>query len=549
MFRGWLSFGGTEVTNSARTRAYAAEMLPSLRMPMSCTEETDNDNLPAILDDGRYGTPAIDDAPWFDPDEPDSGRFLGLFPLSVSGVTDSTRTATVVESTAAGGSVTGLRRATKEIRVTGLLLAVDDAALDYGKAWLTAVLDGSCKTGCTPDDLCFLAAVPDPSESMGDYTTDPVPLTSLIGPTGRWSPTTRIFDPQAISRTLDTPPAPSPLPCDEVFWHWTVSALAGTHITLEGLSETGVSTRDTFVTTGGTDTFTISDKGQGLTKAYSRMSVTESRQVTVTSVTIEYRLPGTAATCFDKYVRQLRDVNCVAGPTTIEEYDAPSAAMERVEFTLVANVPYVYGATKQIVSRTGAVVTPYVEGADYITMTRTIPVCVVDDNTALVIDPDAPPLPTPPRPLFTTPSTPAPDYYVPSAAYIPSDIVPLWADAVPILELSTGPVAARGVRVRFLPAPLNGQKPEDVDPCGACGNFTIDYIPPNAKFVLNGMEQRSYVNLPGGDISPGDHLLSGYDSDSLFEWPVLSCGTGYWVVLDVASSPLAQVAVHVAVRV
>lgn len=152
---GYFTYGDTEIINVARTEAYAATrpwFRPHFRNP----------DLRTILGHDTYDTPAADDAPWYDPDNPVTGEFLGVYPLDVTGVDDSTLSATVVESIGDGGVITGARRGTKSLVFNLLLLARSDGGAEVGKQWLKRVLsDTSCTPmGCTGVDLGFFAAEP-----------------------------------------------------------------------------------------------------------------------------------------------------------------------------------------------------------------------------------------------------------------------------------------------------------------------------------------------------------------------------------------------------
>lgn len=546
MYRGWLSFAGNEIANEARTRAYVAELLPRLNMPTrECSDRYAD--LPRVLNDAPYARPDIDDAPWFDVDDYDSAGFCGFLPLSISGIDDATRDAQVVEFNSPGGAVTGLRRTTREVRVTGLLIGTTPAAVAYGKTWLSTALDGGCDP-CEPAELCYLKAMPDPVDSFGDYTSDSIPLTRLRAPSGRYDVHTATFRPGTSTETLQTPGAPQPLPCDEIRWVWTVDGAAGETIELQTLGEKGLTNKEQHILTGGTQVFTISDRGEAERAAHSRLRrVSGTSGIIIRDVTIEYRLPGEPDTCFNKYARQLRGVTCVDGPRTIDEYEPSTGAMERVEFSLVAESPWVWGLPQMVLDITGAQVNKLKPKASGYKMKRTIAVCTEKRSVPLVVDPAAPKIPNAPRPAFPTASSKEPDWYSPYALYIPDGMVPLWGDAVPVLAIHTGANAANAVRVRFYPRPLDNQWPEDVDPCSSCGEFVIDYIPPHSTFTLNGRDEMATIRQSGDRVSRGDHLLSGTGAD-LFQWPVISCGTGYWVVVDVAASSVAGYTLSLAVR-
>lgn len=550
MFNGWLSFAGTEILNEERTRTYVGEMLPTIQMPTLCRDESRN--LAGLLDDEPYRTPLLDDAPWVDPDDPDTLGFLGVYPLSVSGLTDDTSTATVLQNTLEGGAIVGQRRGTKEVRVTALLMATSEASLSAGKRWLSSALGGGCDP-CSPGELCFLVGTPGPDDRpVGEYVDTVLPSTSLLSSSAVYQSGSGTFKPTTTAQDVHTPRMSKPLPCDEIRWHWTISsATVGTTIILEAMGETGVVDSRAIAVPAAGGTYTITDRGIPSKFSYSRLRVTSApgEQVVVPSVRMEYRSDPAEDACFTKYGRQLREVKRIGGPVTIREYEPSVGAMEQVEFSFAAQKAYVYGFEREVLSVEGATIKRNVRSADVFQLDKTVPACSVRKPAALVKDPDCPPVPTPPKANVTVTSCgPEPEFHASYALAIPDSVIPLWADVVPILSIRTGTAAARKVQVRFMPRPFETQAPVDLDPCSACGSFVIDYIPPHTTFVLNGMEERAYVKQPGNRVSDGGHLLSGMTSDTLFEWPILTCGTGYLAIIDTTTTGVAGFDLSVAVR-
>lgn len=165
MYLGWLMFAGSEIANAARTEAYVRNRLPTFGFnnPYRC------DFLEfAIQEPVDYTDPVTDEAPWYDPGAPESGDFLGFFPLAMRGMLDSTATGEVVEGILEGGTITGKRFGTREILVRGLLIGATQEGMEAGHTWLKSVLGGGqCTGNCDGDDLCFLVACPS-SAAAGD---------------------------------------------------------------------------------------------------------------------------------------------------------------------------------------------------------------------------------------------------------------------------------------------------------------------------------------------------------------------------------------------
>jgi hypothetical protein len=159
---GFFEYGGVEIINVDRTEAYADHVgLGWFRNVYS------NGNLGPMLDE-EYSLPMQDDAPWVDGDDPNSWNFYGCYPLTITGIEDSTQTAEVVESTRDGGIVGSPRRSTRSMVFQCVLIGADECAVEYGARWLRSALTSSvCGTyagktafGCAGQDLCYLNCPP-----------------------------------------------------------------------------------------------------------------------------------------------------------------------------------------------------------------------------------------------------------------------------------------------------------------------------------------------------------------------------------------------------
>lgn len=253
-----MSMGGTEIANSSRFMTYVSELVPGLQVE-DCYDCAD---LGEILGDGPYNTPLVDQPDWYSARNPDSADFCGFYPLEVEGIDDGTRTASVTELALDGAMVGAPRYASREIRVTGLLVGATDAAVTFGLRWLAKALEGSaCRdaTGCTGDHFCYYAACP-------PMCTD--------------SPALDDWDPDEGG---------SPLP------------------------------------------FYLCDDGM------------------ITTV---------ARACSVDYERTLYQVTLTSGPTVVEQYNSTCGAMLRIEFTLVAGVPFAFSTAIAAAPGTAPILDP-----------------------------------------------------------------------------------------------------------------------------------------------------------------------------------------------
>lgn len=168
VFPGYMSFGGTEVINQARTKAYVDHAVPLLDL-----RECDGcEDFNEVVGDEPYQSPLVDQPDWFDDANPDSWDFYGLYPLSMEGFDDGVTTVTVTELMGPGAAVSMPRRASRQMRVTGLLVGRTDASIAYGMVWLrNALLGNPCddSLSCTGDHLCYFTACPPVCEDSPDF--------------------------------------------------------------------------------------------------------------------------------------------------------------------------------------------------------------------------------------------------------------------------------------------------------------------------------------------------------------------------------------------
>lgn len=180
MWGGYFEVGGNEVGNSLRamTLARTAECAVHWFRDIECGGLLD-----ALGEEqDAYDFSRIDEAPWYDPDKPElTSRFLGLYVISMEGVSDSTRSAVVTEKVLDGAQVSGYRHTSRSVRIRALLTAKGEDALEYGMTWLRNVLEpNACgmhgsdmHSGgslCGSSDFSFFVSCPPAKE---EAETDP----------------------------------------------------------------------------------------------------------------------------------------------------------------------------------------------------------------------------------------------------------------------------------------------------------------------------------------------------------------------------------------
>lgn len=162
MLETYLELAGTEIASNARVAAYMSA--GDVWLKQGCFCET----IPEAVGDDPYTTPADDPAPWFDPSDPRSARFAGLWIETVEGLLDSPIERSVTQRVGDGATVSCARASNKTLTVTGWLFAQDECGADYGMLWLRSALLGARCSGCAGDDLCLFACCPDPETGEGE---------------------------------------------------------------------------------------------------------------------------------------------------------------------------------------------------------------------------------------------------------------------------------------------------------------------------------------------------------------------------------------------
>ncbi len=159
----YAAISGQELWSTARTQAYLANVgspFTSGAAWCSCPSLT-----PVMLDEGNgvYETPALDPAPWYDPDHAVSAEFLGFLPLRISGLEDNTRTRNVTNAVGGGGVFGPARDLPRTITVSGLLVGTTCCGVEFGLHYLSEAMRGC--TGDECDGSCFEMFNCCPSES------------------------------------------------------------------------------------------------------------------------------------------------------------------------------------------------------------------------------------------------------------------------------------------------------------------------------------------------------------------------------------------------
>jgi hypothetical protein len=194
--------------------------------------------------------------------------------------------------------------------------------------------------------------------------------------------------------------------------------------------------------------------------------------------------------------------------------------------TIGAPIGYFDGDTPD----TAQYIYAWTEGANASPSTRTTVAVVEDDPLA---DPDCPPPPSPPQPPQIT------DDCITEVGtwrrywlQVPAGEISQWLATIPTHTLTTGAQAAREVRIRVWENP-DGLPPQQFIPTTDwVGEQIVRYIPPATSLVIDGVSERARASVGGDDWIAADHLLYG-TGGAPATWPLLQCGLGYLIALDV----------------
>lgn len=377
-----------ELVNAARVKAYTDNLAPAIGL-RGCD---DCEGLPAALSE-TYTTPAGDNAPWYDPTDPATADFYGVYPLAFDGIDDSTRTVESAELTGDGSVVVGSRFSGKDIRVSGVAFAKDEAALYAGRSWLDSALNGTEEGRCFGDRLDLYSSCPPVEVLPPDFAT---PYDLVLPPSAaelaQWTTTSGTIAGSATAVDIDwTPGDPRKIACREItglipgeqyqlrlrlesFGDYYISLgdacveraenlITDPRLTATALSLNGATVLDTRPSTGGPDGGSFFSRTMQTANTSSPMSmplsgtgtsaipVTQGLTYTVSWYAQKTPLGGPASRVdWDWY-----DNSGAFLSTTLGTSNSPTATWARFSRTVTAPVSAVYGQPRLIWTGTALV--------------------------------------------------------------------------------------------------------------------------------------------------------------------------------------------------
>jgi hypothetical protein len=169
VFRGWLSLGGQELTNTSRLLANAAPT-PSDDLLLAGAQCTSNCKLDFVVYDDSWpglrsylGDPAytITSAPWYDASVPQSAEFLGVWVTKIDGDGPTPVDRSVNDAICPGGVAGPSRDKYRQLTIEVLLVGCTNPGVVFGMEWVACQLRAA--KGLAGTTLDFLSAHPEDS--------------------------------------------------------------------------------------------------------------------------------------------------------------------------------------------------------------------------------------------------------------------------------------------------------------------------------------------------------------------------------------------------
>lgn len=250
-----------------------------------------------------------------------------------------------------------------------------------------------------------------------------------------------------------------------------------------------------------------------------------------------------SGTCADPYLRSLLDVGLLSMDEPADVKAFSGGWMATVTYTLAAGDPYIYQDPTIVASGPvpGTVIANYDPDISSTGCQEDID-CLVDARPP--VSPEWPPCPPPPAPIL--PPLPV-DSCFPRGTFtarrmiypLASGQVPAWAEKVPHIVIKAGSATMQRIILRWYGNPTERDCTLPLDPCVACAEVNVAFIPAGATLTIDGRTERAYLDCAGG---PGravaEPSLYG-PSGTPFVWPVFSCADAMCLEIVAKQSSIA----------
>lgn len=219
---------------------------------------------------------------------------------------------------------------------------------------------------------------------------------------------------------------------------------------------------------------------------------------------------------------------------TIEEtfspwsYENRGATCARVTFELTAGVPWIWRTPTPLVTGIQpALGIPQAVRFENVGEDGVLEAC--GDDLALLTDPHSAPLATLPRPVSPAASVGLEPLQSRRTRWtLDAGRMPRWAETVPTITVTTGPVEERSIRLQW----VEGMAANDTDiTCNSVGEAMIGYLPANSTCTLDAVTGDATVVTADGRALDATPVVTGRWGGP-WRAPVLRCAQAYTLVID-----------------
>lgn len=262
--------------------------------------------------------------------------------------------------------------------------------------------------------------------------------------------------------------------------------------------------------------------------------------------------------CADPYLRTLFNCGLLSMEEPADVKKIGGGYMATVTFTIAAGDPHIYREPTLIVAAD--------QPGDEVIANYDPAVSTACDNAEDIscLVSQRPTTPTSEWPVCTAP--PAPilppipiDGCFPKGKFtaarqvfsLPAGQVPVWAEKVPYIVIRAGDRRMERIILRWYGNPTERDCTGALDPCAACAEINIAFIPKGSTLTIDGRSEVASVDCPGGPgVDTAEPQIYG-PGGSPFVWPVFNCADARCLELIAKYGTIAtnaSVEVYYAVR-
>jgi hypothetical protein len=233
--------------------------------------------------------------------------------------------------------------------------------------------------------------------------------------------------------------------------------------------------------------------------------------------------------CATPYLRTLFNCGLLTMDEPSDVRKISGGWMGTVVFTIAAGDPHIYREPTLIVTSTqpgNQVINGYDPAVSVACDTLEDISCLVSQRPPVSTEwPACTPPPAPILPPIPIDSCfPVGKFTAARQVYtLPSGQVPIWAEKVPYLVIRAGSKRMERIIIRWYGNPTERDCTQTLDPCAACAEINIAFIPQGSTLTIDGRAETAFVDCPGGPgVDTAEPQIYG-PGGSPFGWPVFNC--------------------------